>query len=47
MRGDSTLIIRQVLGHWQVKAEGLAPYHAAAVALRRRFAAFTAQQVPR
>ncbi|KAL4854790.1 hypothetical protein ACK3TF_004496 [Chlorella vulgaris] len=45
--GDSTLIIQQVLGEWQVKHEGLRPYHAAATALRRRFAHFQARQVRR
>ena len=47
VRGDSTLIIRQLLGDWRVKHEGLMPYHAAALALRRRFASFEARQIPR
>ena len=37
----------QVLGDWQVKNEGLRPYHAAATALMHRFASFQARQVRR
>ncbi len=47
VHGDSTLVIRQVLGEWQVKNEGLVPYHAAAVRLKQRFSRFEAQQMPR
>lgn len=47
VQGDSTLIIRQVMGDWRVKNEELRRYHAAADALRRRFASFEAQQVLR
>lgn len=47
VQGDSTLIIRQVMGEWRVKNEGLQRYHAAADALRRRFASFEARQVRR
>ena len=36
-----------MLGEWRVKNEGLRPYHAAATALRQRFARFQARQVPR
>ncbi|KAL4424741.1 hypothetical protein ABPG77_000084 [Micractinium sp. CCAP 211/92] len=45
--GDSTLIIRQVMGEWRVKNQELQRYHAAADALRRRFVSFEAQQVRR
>jgi ribonuclease HI len=45
--GDSKLVVNQVLGRWRVRNEGLAPYHAAAAALRARFRAFAARQVPR
>ncbi|EFN52409.1 hypothetical protein CHLNCDRAFT_13162, partial [Chlorella variabilis] len=46
-QGDRTLIIPAVLGDWQVKNEGLRPYHAAATALMHRFASFQARQVRR
>lgn len=35
----------QVLGEWQVKNEGLRPYHRLAQQLARRFHSFEAQQV--
>ena len=47
VRGDSTLIINQVLGVWRVKNEGLMPYHALARKLRHQFTVFHARQVPR
>lgn len=37
----------QLMGEWRVKNEGLQPYHAAASALRSRFAGFEARQVRR
>jgi hypothetical protein len=45
--GDSTLIIKQVLGEFQVKNEGLKPYHRAALGLSQQFKTFDARQVPR
>ncbi|GAB4815241.1 hypothetical protein N2152v2_002287 [Parachlorella kessleri] len=45
--GDSTLIIKQVLGEYQVKNTGLQPYHKVAVELSRQFKNFEARQVPR
>lgn len=47
IQGDSTLIVKQVLGQWRVKNEGLMPYHAVAVAMSKKFDRFTARQVPR
>ncbi|KAL4422569.1 hypothetical protein ABPG75_008766 [Micractinium tetrahymenae] len=47
VHGDSTLIIRQVMGEWRVKNEELQRYHAAADTLRRRFESFEARQVLR
>lgn len=47
VQGDSMLIVNQVLGRWQVKNDGLRPYHAFAVALSKRFKKFKAKQVPR
>ena len=47
VQGDSKLVVNQVLGRWQVKNEGLKPYHHVAVALSRKFIKFSAKQVPR
>ena len=46
-QGDSTLVVKQVLGQWRVKNEGLMPYHSVAVAMSRKFNKFFARQVPR
>lgn len=47
VKGDSKLIVNQVLGKWKVKNEGLIPYHRLALSLRRQFESFDARQVPR
>ena len=39
------LRVLQVLGQWQVKNEGLRPYHRLAQQLARRFERFEAKQV--
>lgn len=44
-RTPASLPDAQVMGEWRVKNEELRRYHAAADALRRRFASFEAQQV--
>ncbi|PRW20551.1 ribonuclease H [Chlorella sorokiniana] len=47
VQGDSMLVINQVLGRWQVKTDGLRPYHRLAQQLARRFDHFEAKQVLR
>jgi len=47
VRMDSELVVRQVLGRYRVRHAGLVPLHAAAMALRTRFARFGIEHVPR
>jgi ribonuclease HI len=47
IRLDSELIVRQLAGRYRVKNAGLKPLYARAVALLGRFAAWSAEHVPR
>ena len=47
VEGDSQLIVRQVMGQYQVKAPHLVPLCRQAVAAAGRFTACTFKQVPR
>lgn len=47
VRMDSELVVRQILGQYRVRHAGLMPLHAAAMALRARFARFAIEHVPR
>lgn len=47
VRGDSQLVIRQMLGEYEVKAEHLRPYHDWLAQLARRFSSVRWEWVPR
>jgi ribonuclease HI len=47
VRGDSQLVIRQMLGEYEVKAEHLRPYHDWLAQLARTFASVRWEWVPR
>lgn len=47
VRGDSQLVLRQVEGRYAVRAPGLQPLHAEAVALLKRFRTVQIEWVPR
>lgn len=47
IRGDSTLVIKQATGEWQVKNEGLMPYATAAKTLLGNLDTFDAKAIPR
>ncbi len=44
---DSELMVKQMIGAYQVKNEGLRPLYLAARALSREFAGFTVEHIPR
>ncbi len=47
VRMDSELVVRQMSGRYRVKNPALKILHAEATALRKRFAGFTIEHVPR
>ncbi|MEK6986363.1 MAG: ribonuclease HI family protein [Candidatus Thermoplasmatota archaeon] len=47
VRGDSQLVLRQVEGRYAVRAPGLQPLHAEAVALLKRFRTVKLEWIPR
>ena len=47
VRMDSELVVRQMLGQYKVRHEGLRPLFATAQRLRRAFARFSIEHVPR
>ena len=47
VRSDSLLVVKQMLGAWKVKHDGLKPLHARARALVRQVGSVTFEHVPR
>lgn len=47
VRSDSELLVRQILGSYKVKSDGLRPLHQRALELIRVFEAFSIKHVPR
>jgi ribonuclease HI len=47
VRSDSELLVRQILGSYKVRSDGLRPLHQRALKLIRAFEAFSISHVPR